>query len=104
MTRYTFKVNKKCITINKPIQKNSRKNSRKKNSRFSKPDKPVTYLEDTIRNWSMSDNLNYKQRISMRAFILQKKSGYSKRIACGKGRYKIVIQLPYLMMAYRELS
>ena len=52
----------------------------------------------------MLDKPSPQQRISMRAWKLQKQAGHeSIRVPCGHGRYKVTIYLPYLIMAYNEL-
>ena len=84
MTKYIFKINDKFITIQrKTIQR--------------KPNRPTVsreHLEGTMSKWCILDNLSSKQRISMRGWILQTKNGHvSRRIACGQGRYKVIIHL-----------
>ena len=102
MTKYNFKVNDKIITIEKHDKhtKSTSKSTRRPNC----PDKSREHLEWTMAKWCMLDKPSPQQRISMRAWVLQKQAGHeSGRVACGQGRYKVTLYLPHLIRAYNEL-
>ena len=100
MTKYTFNVNGKSMTIDKKSITKVGKKTRKP----KQPDCSREHLEDTLAKWSFLENPSAQQNISMRGRCLQINAGHmTNRVACGQGRYKVTIFLPYLIQAYNEL-
>ena len=94
MTVYYFKVNNKFIRIEQTPRKTYPR----------RPLREREHQESTLKRWSMTTNPTPHQYISMKAWELQKKCGYASMPSpCGRGRYKILILLPFLIKAYDEL-